>query len=241
MGRKGLFITGTDTGVGKTLVAAGLTRLARKMGLNAVAVKPVETGCPVRNGELFPEDGRLLWEASERALTLDECAPFRFAFPAAPFRAAAVVGSRLFPKEICDHIYEIEKHADFTIVEGAGGLMVPIHEKRLMIDLMEDLGFPVLLVARSKLGTLNHTMLSVEALQRRGLPIEGVVISFSEPQSGPEEEFVVGDMRRLIPDVPVCAIPYLPQDDKDNPDRLAARIELTIPRDILRNWFRFTD
>lgn len=241
MSRKGLFIAGTDTGVGKTLVAAGLTRLARKMGLNAVAVKPVETGCPIKNGELFPEDGRLLWEASENAITLDECAPYRFAFPAAPFRAAAVVGAQIFPKEIRDHIHQIAEQADFTIVEGAGGLMVPIHEHYLMIDLIGDIGFPVLLTARSKLGTLNHTMLSVEALKRRGATVAGITISFSEPRSGPEEEFVVGDMRRLIPDVPVHAIRYLAQEDKANPDRLAARLDEAVPKDILRNWLRFMD
>ncbi len=233
---KGLFITGTDTGVGKTLVAAGVTRLARQKGLNAVAVKPVETGCPVRKGELFPEDGHLLWEASERAITLDDCAPFRFTFPAAPNRAAAVVGARLFPNEIKNHIHEIAKRADFVIVEGAGGLMVPIHENYLMIDLIGEVGFPVVLSARSKLGTLNHTMLSVEVLSSRGLPLAGIVVSFTDPQGGPEEEFVVSDMKRLIKDVPVSGMPYLAQEDRNDPDNLAARLEEAIPKHILDNW-----
>jgi len=234
---KGLFITGADTGVGKTIVTAGLVRLARVMGLDAVAVKPVETGCLVKNGELFPEDGHFLWEACHRSITLDECCPFRFVFPAAPYRAAAVVGSQLFPNEIRDHINELAKRADITIVEGAGGLMVPIHDGYLMIDLIAELGFPVLLVSRSKLGTLNHTMLSIDSLRHLGVPVAGIVVSFADSQSGPEEEFVVSDLKRLLPDIPVYGLDHLSKAIRSDADRIATHIEAIIPKDMLLVWF----
>lgn len=237
MRQNGLFITGTDTGVGKTMVAAGLVRLARRMGLDAVAVKPVETGCKVKEGELFPEDGHFLWEACERVITLDDCVPFRFALPAAPYRAAVVAGSRLYPQEIREHIEEVASRADLTAVEGAGGLFVPIHDTYCMIDLIADLGFPVLLVARSRLGTLNHTMLSLEALRHRGLSTVGILISFVEAQPGPEEEFVVGDMRRLISDIPVYSIPHFSEEVMHDPENIAAQLREIIPHPLLLKWF----
>lgn len=238
---KGLFITGSDTGVGKTVVAGGLVRLARKMGCCAVAVKPVETGCLVKNGELFPEDGCFLWEASRRSITLDECCPFRFVFPAAPYRSAAVVGSQLFPKEILNHIDEISQHADLTIVEGAGGLMVPITERYFTIDLIADLGFPVLLVCRAKLGTLNHTMLSIEALRNRGLTICGIVISSTDPRPGPEEEFIISDMKRFLNDIPVYPLDYLSEEVRSDAEKIANRIEAVFPTDVLLVWFGLKD
>ncbi len=241
MRSKGLFIAGTDTGVGKTTVAAALVRLAKKMGCEAVGIKPIETGCPVKDGILFPEDGHYLWEASNRAVTLDECSPFRFVFPAAPYRAAAVVGSQLFPKEILNHVQEITRRADLAIVEGAGGLMVPIDENYFVIDMISDLGFPVLLVCRSKLGTLNHTLLSIEALHNRRLTVAGIIISFTEPQSGPEEEFVVSDMRRLVRDAPIYGLKHLTEELRNDLDFIAKHFETIIPRDVFLTWFGLSE
>jgi dethiobiotin synthetase len=233
----GIFITGTDTGVGKTLVCAGLVRLARMWGLRAVGLKPIETGCPVRDGELFPEDGHFLWLAGEKQLSLDECTPFRFAFPAAPCRASSVVGSRLSPREIVGHIREVSDHADLTLVEGAGGLMVPINEKSLMIDLMSDLGYPVLLIARSRLGTLNHTLLSLGALQQRDIRILGIIVSFSESVGGPEEEFVASDLKRFSGEIPVWSLPYLQKELREDPVKLAESLAQAVPQDTLERWF----
>jgi dethiobiotin synthetase len=106
-----------------------------------------------------------------------------------------------------------------------------------MIDLIGDIGFPVLLTARSKLGTLNHTMLSVEALKRRGLPIAAVLIAFSEARGGPEEEFVIGDAKRLINDVAVYGLPHLGEAIRHDPDEIAAQLAEIIPRDTLLTWF----
>jgi len=232
----GLFITGTDTGVGKTLVAAGLVRLARKRDLHALAVKPVETGCPFRDGMLYPEDGTLLQEASEGDLTLDECAPFRFSLPASPARAAATEGQYLNLHDIVEHVLALGDRADFLVVEGAGGLMVPIRERLMMIDLIGRIGYPVLLVARRRLGTINHTLLSVEALQRRDIEIRGIVVSQTDADAGPEEDYTAGDLSRLLKDIPVATLPRIAPESLRNPADIAQTMAATWPEDLIHRW-----
>mgnify|MGYP003591359476 CR=1 FL=1 len=146
-----IFISGTDTGVGKTLISSGLVRLARKRGINCVGIKPVETGCPIKDGMLEPIDGRILWEAGDRSFSLDECAPYRFAMPASPFRAAAMEDSNLRVSDIVEHVLAVSEDATMTVVEGAGGLMAPVEDHKMMIDIIEQLRFPTILVARISL------------------------------------------------------------------------------------------
>jgi dethiobiotin synthetase len=234
--KKGLFVTGTDTGVGKTVVAAGLVKLARNRGLRAIAVKPVETGCTVRDGQLYPEDGAFLHQASERDLSLDECVPVRFSLPASPARAAAAAGSSLHIANLKEHVLALAEDADLTVVEGAGGLMVPVQGSLMMIDLVEQLGFPTIIVARSGLGTINHSLLTLNALKQRGLESLGIVLSCSSPQPGPEEEFTPSDLARLIQSVPVLTLPHLSQDMKSNPARIAETIEAAWPKEMLDQW-----
>ncbi len=232
----GLFITGTDTGVGKTMVAIGLTRLARKHGVRALAVKPVETGCVRKDGILYPEDGALLREAAQGELTLEECAALRFTLPSSPARAAAAEGREISASEIETHLRGIAARADFMVVEGAGGLMVPIAQGTMMIDLIERLGYPALLVARTRLGTINHTLLSVHALQSRRVTIAGIVLSASFPDTGPEEAHTPGDIARLVGDIPVALLPYVPPEERADPLTVATIMEREIPDHIWRQW-----
>lgn len=231
---KGLFITGTDTGVGKSVVAAGLVRLARRAGLRAAGVKPVETGCVSRSGELYPEDGAFLAAASENELTLDHVTPFRFSLPASPARAAAMEGRKLNLSALVEHVISLEDYADFLVVEGAGGLMVPIQEDLMMIDLAERIGYPVLLVGRSRLGTLNHTLLSVHALRARNIKIAGIVLSCSFPDLGPEEEFTPRDLARLAKGIPVALLPFMNAEASKNPDAVANLMESHWPKEVLK-------
>lgn len=233
---KGLFITGTDTGVGKTVVTAGLVRFARHRGLRCVAVKPVETGCSVRSGILHPEDGTLLRSAAQEDLGIDECVPFRFSIPASPARAAAMEGSRLFVSDLVEHVLAIADSRDFVIVEGAGGLMVPIEDRLMMIDFIRRLGYPVLLVARTRLGTINHTLLSVEALRARELDIAGIVLSSLDDEAGPEEQFTRRDIERLVGDIPVTILPHLRSDITADPERIAAAMVRACGADLMRQW-----
>jgi dethiobiotin synthetase len=232
----GLFITGTDTGVGKTVVAAGLTRLARTRGIRALAIKPVETGCALQEGVLYPEDGALLREAGERELTLDECAPLRFTLPSSPARAAAAEGRPIDVQEIENHVRGVATRADLVVVEGAGGLMVPIRGSIMMIDLIEQLGYPALLVSRTRLGTINHTLLSVHALRNRGIAIAGIVLSASSPDTGQEEAYTPADIARLAPDVPVAVLPYLTPRETSDASVVAAIMEREILTEVWRGW-----
>jgi dethiobiotin synthetase len=234
--KKGLFVTGTDTGVGKTLVAAGLVRLARKAGISAIALKPIETGCQVRSGIFFPEDGAFLADAAENQLSLDECAPFRFSLPASPARAAAMEGRSLKLTDVEEHVRTLAEDADLTIVEGAGGLMVPIQGRLMMIDLAERLGFPTLLVGRTKLGTINHTLLSLSALKHRGIQVAGIVLSCDDSNTGPEEEFTVSDLARLVEDVPVVALPFLAPEVTADAEKIASVMGAAWPERLVKQW-----
>jgi dethiobiotin synthetase len=232
----GLFVAGTDTGVGKTIVTAGLVRLALANGRRARAIKPIETGCSVRAGVLFPEDGALLCAASGGALTLDETAPFRFSFPASPYRAAAMEGKRLKLANVVEHVRTVAAGYDLTLVEGAGGLMVPIEERLMMIDLMERLAYPVLLVARTALGTVNHTMLSVEAMKRRAIKLAGIVFSCTSTPPGPEEEFIPREVARLAGDVPFAVLPFLSSEIIGDPSAIARIMADLWPEQTLKKW-----
>jgi dethiobiotin synthetase len=234
--KRGLFIAGTDTGVGKTVVTAGLVRYARNQGLRCLAVKPVETGCKPREGVLYPEDGAFLREASENDLSLDDCAPFRFSLPASPARAAAMEGSKLFLSDLEEHVRTVSESADLTVVEPAGGLMVPIEENLMVIDLALRLGFPTVLVARSGLGTINHTLLSVEAFNRREIELAGIVLSAVADEPGPEEEYTPGDLSRLVGDVPVLVLPRLTAEAAGDPQRIAQVMAEAWPVGHLRKW-----
>ena len=234
--QKALFVTGTDTGVGKTVLSAGLIRWARNRGLKAVGVKPVETGCLLKSGMRYPEDGAALHKASQGDITLDECCPYRFSLPAAPYRAAAMEGSRIHVSELEEHVRTIVAGADLTVVEGAGGLMVPIYERALMIDFITSLRFPVLLSARMALGTMSHTLLSVEALKSREMSVLGIVLSPCSDRPGPEEEYTPQDIARLAGDIPVATLPRFHTDQLADPEVIAQTMDEHWPGTLLERW-----
>ncbi|MEW6349303.1 MAG: dethiobiotin synthase [Thermodesulfobacteriota bacterium] len=223
--QRGLFVAGTDTGVGKSVVAAGLIRLALARGLRAQGVKPVETGCEKVGDSLFPEDGAFLVRASNKAIGLDECTPLRFSMPAAPYRAAKAEGKSVTLAWIEEHVRQLTSRADLTVVEGAGGLMVPMGKDWLLIDLVERLRFPVVLVGRSGLGTINHTLLSLEAMERRRIRTIGVMLSSLSPDRGPEEEYTPGDLNAFSNRVPVYALPHMDRATACDPGRIARELD----------------
>lgn len=159
---RGLFITGSDTGVGKTVVAAALT-----LGLpNAAYWKPIQCGT-------LPSTDRAdvaAWTALPLTRLLPEA--YRLAMPASPNVASSAEGIVIEQGRL-----RLPDTTGPVVVEGAGGILVPLNDRETMLDLMEWLGLPVVLVARTSLGTINHTLLSLEALRRRGLKVRGVVLS----------------------------------------------------------------
>jgi len=172
----GCFITGTDTGVGKTLVACALARALRAGGVDVAVRKPIETGV----GADGPLDARALREAAGSNEPLDAICPVALPLPAAPSVAAAEAGHDVSIERALENVRDALARAPFTIVEGAGGLLVPITAGYTMADLARDLALPLVVVARARLGTLNHTHLTLEAARAHGLRIAGVVISHGD-------------------------------------------------------------
>jgi dethiobiotin synthetase len=178
---KGVFVTGTDTGCGKTAVACAAARQAVKEGLRVRVVKPVETGCPVEGDRLRPLDALALAEAAEDRSPLDDICPYRLRLAAAPQVALEVESVEISPQRIETLVHRARAQSDLVIVEGAGGLFVPILPGLDMADLAGRLGLPVLVVARAALGTINHTRLTLAAAAQRRLSVLGVVISHTTP------------------------------------------------------------
>ena len=179
---KGIFITGTDTGVGKTYVACGIAMTLRRKGIDVGVMKPAETGCRKRNRQLLPVDAIKLARAAGVRDALDFVNPYRFSDPLAPSVAAGLEGKRLDPSRILSCFRVLSQRHDFTIVEGAGGIMVPLSKDYLYLDLAANLRLPIVIVARPCLGTINHTLLTISAIRERRLKIAGVVINYAKKE-----------------------------------------------------------
>jgi dethiobiotin synthetase len=174
----GVFITGTDTDVGKTWVAAGLTAALRQQGVRAVYFKPVQSGCPIAEGRLLPTDARFAQQLAELDEPLDLLTPITLRLPLAPGVAASEEGRDIDLAQVAQAIGELRQRYDFFVVEGAGGLYVPlVGASFLVLDLIRWLKLPLLVVARAGLGTINHTALTVMAARQAGLPVAGVVLN----------------------------------------------------------------
>jgi len=206
---KGLFITGTDTGVGKTVVAEGLIR-AIKARMSVCPMKPIESGCRLKKGELFPHDAVTLLKASGAYETLDAVNPYRLHNPLAPSVAAEIEGVKIEKKKIITAYKRLSGKYKITIVEGAGGIMVPLYKKYLFLDLAVDLGLPLLIVSRPGLGTINHTLLTIDAARNRGLDVAGIVFNYSEKRRKLLSERTNPEVIEKLGNVPVLGtIPYI--------------------------------
>lgn len=172
---RGVFVTGTDTGVGKTVVSCALLHALRHRGIDPGAMKPIETGV----GPDGPLDAIVLRNAAGVDDDLDEVCPIQLSVPAAPSVAAAEQGASIDLSRIDACFETLAARHRIVVVEGAGGLLVPLSKTVDMAGLAARLGLPILLVARSTLGTINHTRLALEAIARRGLELAGVVVSHS--------------------------------------------------------------
>jgi len=185
---KGIFITGTDTGVGKTVVASAIARLLHDHGVNVGVMKPVTCGCREENGLLVSEDAGLLARSAGLAGADSDMAPYLLRLPIAPSEAARREGVRIDFQLIADSFENLASRHDFIIVEGAGGLMVPLAGGLLIADLINHLSLPLLVVALPYLGTINHTLLTCFAARQVGITVKGVVINNYPETPGIAEE-----------------------------------------------------
>jgi dethiobiotin synthetase len=179
------FVTGTDTGVGKTFLAAALLTHARARGLRTHALKPAETGCArATDGELLPADGMLLRAAAgDEDLPIDTVVPHRYEAPVAPAVAARREGRPFSLERTLAAARALAATADLLVIEGAGGLLVPYGDDLLAADLAVRLGAPLLVVARAGLGTINHSLLTVFEARRRGLQVAAVLLNAISPMA----------------------------------------------------------
>lgn len=173
----GLFITGTDTGVGKTFVACGLAALLKESGYRVGVMKPAETGCVERDGELFAEDAVRLKEASGCREPIEKICPYRLRDALAPSVAAERAEVRIDIERLMAVYNDIDSTHDVTIVEGAGGLMVPLLPSFTYADLAHVLKLPVIVVAANQLGAINHLLLTLEHASCKGLRTLGYVLN----------------------------------------------------------------
>ena len=196
---RGLFIIATDTGAGKTFVTAGVARIWRREKRPFRVCKPVATGAEGR----WSEDTCLLAEAAGD-VDLEAVTPFTFAAPAAPPVAARLAGTCVKLEDLIAAVHRRAADGMTVLVEGVGGLLCPLTERETVADLVRELDLPLIVVARRSLGTLNHTLLTVEAARHRGLRLAGVVVTATTPVQGVAEETNVEELRRRL-DVPLLA------------------------------------
>jgi dethiobiotin synthetase len=231
----GLFITATDTGAGKTVVTAALVLMLRKNGVFAAAVKPVETGCtpcdkypgkpdglippqmlippqgPIHDN-LIPRDGNFLKSTLTLPDPIDDITPVRYASPLAPLAAASIEGRPFDYQAVKAAIGRMSEKYKFLLVEGIGGLMVPLSDNFFVRDMIIDLAMPAIIVCRASLGTINHTLLTVEAALSRGINIAGIIINHTNKNSfdsGLAEATNPDLLRRLSPVPVIGVVPFI--------------------------------
>lgn len=185
---KGIFITGTDTGVGKTVVAGALAIALKSMGYRVGVMKPIETGCKKesRGGVtpplLIPSDAIFLKDSAGMKDDLSLINPYRFEKPLSPAVAADLEGVKIEKSLIFKAYKTLKKRYEIMIIEGAGGILVPVYKDYLFLDLIRDMGIPILVIARAGLGTINHTLLTVRCAQDYGIQIIGFIMNHTRSE-----------------------------------------------------------
>ena len=219
-----LFITGTDTGVGKTYTVIQLLRLLRGVGRTCAGMKPICCG--------DRDDAHLLLAASSSGLTIDEINPLWLKTPAAPLTAALVENVTVDRARLAAAFGSLQARVPLVLVEGVGGWLVPIAEGYFVQDLAADLGLPVLVVAENRLGCLNHTLLTLQSVAARGLRCVGVVLNTTISEKGVASSTNAEVLRKLV-GVPV--LPELIENATELTAEWAVTFEQVFPRNLSSN------
>lgn len=211
---KGIFITGTDTEVGKTIVAAGIAGAIQARGIKICAMKPIATGATRSRDRLISEDARFLKKSINCIEELDLVNPISLELPLSPLVASRLENKEIDLSDIKKAYSKLSDIYDFIIVEGIGGILVPIKEDYFVTDMIEELGLPAVIVSRPALGTINHTLLTIHEARHRGIAIKGFIInSMNEYESGIAEK-TNPDIIKELSRIPLLGIlPYDPKVD----------------------------
>ena len=230
---QGIFITGTDTGVGKTLIAGCLAACCRRAGTRFGVMKPVESGCRRTAQGLQPDDALFLKKMAASADALDDIVPYRLAPPLTPSVAAALSGIAIDLQVINSVYRRLAAQNDLVLVEGAGGLLAPITGHATGTDLIRLLQIPIIVVARNALGTINHTLLTVEHARRSGLTVLGIILNQCTPAPDLYAETNPGIIAELSGLALLGVMPYIPPPVREDPSQLADIIGRDVRMDLL--------
>jgi dethiobiotin synthetase len=204
----GFFITGTDTGVGKTVVTACLATLFKNQGVGVM--KPIETGVDPECSSTANSDAKFLMEVSSSTDAENEVCPHRLKTPASPYQASQIAGTPIQPATILEKFKTLQSRHNMMLVEGIGGLLVPITAHYNVADLVLEMGLPLIIVSRIRVGTLNHTLLTIKAARQYGLKIKGVILNRQEGGDLDEVEKHQGELIKELSDIPILGTcPYI--------------------------------
>lgn len=222
----GLFITGTDTGVGKTVIAGAIADYFRRHKARVGVCKIAASGCAKRREGLVSEDAEFLAHCADSSFPLDVICPQRYAEPLAPAIAAERAGQPLEWPAIQHSLQVISAGSDVIIVEGVGGVMVPMDRQSTLLDVARWLGLPTVVVARPGLGTINHTLLTINALRSAKVPVVGVVINrYQSENPDAAQETSPRAIERWGKVNVLCLVPDEPFDAPALPDGVVAAID----------------
>ena len=213
----GLLVTGTDTGIGKTVIAGAIADWFRRQHHRVAVLKPAGSGCARRREGLVSEDAEFLALCADARFPLDVICPVRYVEPLAPAIAAERAKEPLDWEAVNRSVEAMSKSSDIMVVEGVGGLMVPMDERHTFLDVARWLKLPTVVVARPNLGTINHTLLTVKALRSADVKVAGVVINRYPAQSADVASETNPRAIERWGKVPVlCVVPDVPAGIKDH-------------------------
>lgn len=226
---EGLFVTGTDTSVGKSLVTCAGIKLLREQGIDAVGFKPVATG---EVGGSWG-DAVAIHEASGGVEPIEKICPLRFALPLAPTLAAAHEGIEPNMDLARGVLARLCARHSAIIVEGIGGVLTPLDKKTLVVDMIAQVGFPALIVCRAGLGTISQTLLVIRELERSNLPIAGVIMNVTHPEDTPLAPGAKSEIERIGGVRVLATIPHLPATDvSPSHSKLVTRVIASLVKQI---------
>lgn len=233
---KGIFVTGTDTGVGKTLVAGGLAAVLRERGVNVGVMKPVESGCRREEGRLVPADALFLREMAASPDEMRLINPYAFEHALSPAQAAELAGVEIDISVICEAYQTLAGRHELVLVEGAGGLLTPLTANLFMADLPGELGgIPLLIVGRDALGTINHILLNSSYACGEGLHVLGIILSRSARKLDLANCYNEQALDRWGTYPVLGTVPFLPRPDAEH---IRAAITSHVNTAPLLDWLR---
>lgn len=194
---KGLFITGTDTGVGKTWISAGIMKLLKNQGHSVIGMKPIASGCKLTNAGLRNEDALILQQQSSVEIDYEQINPYAFAPAIAPHIAAEQADVTIDIQRITKNYHALSTQADRVIVEGVGGWQVPLSGNNTVADLACALDLPIILVVGMRLGCINHALLTVQSIQQSGLKLAGWIANHIDPDMEEQGQNLLSIQQRI--------------------------------------------